>query len=100
MYKILIEKTHDKNGNVTSTLEFIHAEDARVNHPFNAGETITPAEFIGFLNDNPALRESGGWHVASQYPTEDKPVTRWARLVAHTNSPEGHPELQKLGIKE
>lgn len=66
--------------------------------PLNPGQTITPLQLLARLNGNAKLRESSGWHVVNQHAGETKPTTRWQRLIAHTNSKDGHPALKALNL--
>lgn len=73
----------------------IHPDRKLVN-PDKPGEFLTLAQYIAWLNADPARRETAGWHISRQHAGEPQPITRWQRLVNHSLSPEGHPDLRAI----
>ena len=97
---ITIDKDVDKDGHILAVLQFVVHDLAVFTHPVIPGEKMTPVELAAYINDNPDARSNSAWDVVNQLDGEMQPMTRWNRLVAHTNSAVGHPALKQLGLKE
>lgn len=97
--KIVIDYVFNAVGEQMS-VTFIDTDDLKcVIDPSDSNKTLSSIEHIARLNSNPAIRDQAGWHVSAQHPGEPAPMTRWERLVVHTNSPDGHPALKALNLK-
>lgn len=92
---------HDIVGGEVVAEHAIHTEDVPWNHvtdPLNPAQTINMVTLVARLNANPALQATAGWHVMNQLSGEAAPMSRWARLVAHTHSAVGDPALKALNL--
>jgi hypothetical protein len=49
--------------------------------PTNPTQQIDAMTLLQRMNGRPDLREVGGWNVINQLKGEDRPYTRWERLV-------------------
>jgi hypothetical protein len=63
-------------------------------HQHDKENGTTVLHLLKFFMHHPEHRESAGLNVLSQITGEDSPRTRWDRVIAHTESDEGHPELK------
>lgn len=99
--RIVIDTILDsKTGRPAGEIVF-HSEDSNLLfHPDTGKQEMLPSEYIAWLSAHPARRDQAGWHVESKHPTEDKPATRWQRLVNHTASPDGDTALKAVLSQE
>lgn len=99
--EIVIEKLfHPETGKQIGQHVFNSDDNLLVNDPDNPHNFITPARYIAWLDSDPARRDKAGWHTMSQHPDEDKPHSRWDRLIDHTLSDEGCPHLKAVLLIE
>lgn len=98
---IILEKIFASDGKTLIGVHVFNSDDnLLVNDPDNPHNFITPAQYIAWLDSDPARRDKAGWSVMTQHPDEDKPHSRWGRLIDHTLSDEGCPHLKAVLLIE
>jgi hypothetical protein len=71
----------------------------KVEHPDRKSGLVDTMTMLAHHNENPQAREDGGWHITSQLEGEDRPYSRWERLVAACNHPDAPDHIRKMGLK-
>lgn len=98
--RIVIDKIFAPEGHHIADI-CVHTDGLSIYaNPDGTDSRVTFQVLMDMYNADPSLREKAGWHEVSQLEGEDQPMTRWQRLVAHTNSPEGCPTLKILNLGE
>lgn len=99
--RILVDITKHDDGMVTAH-HWLDTEQTQnlPKHHTRDGNYVDMDEFLVALNADPDKRESGGWHVVNQLPGEEKPLTRWQRLLAVTNHPDSPLAVRILDLRE
>jgi hypothetical protein len=62
--------------------------------PEGKGTSTRVIDVIKYYMHHPEHHERAGLTVSNQIAGEDKPRTRWERVIAHIESSDGHVELQ------
>ena len=97
--KIIIDKFINKiDGSIIATIYIDTDWTVKMIHPISNELQVTILDLLPLYNTNPALRETAGWNVVSQLDGEDKPYSRWQRLVNHTNSDAGDTRLKAMSL--
>lgn len=88
----------DSAGNV-HYVEVNESNPKDLDHPDNSGRKCDIVEMLTYHSSNPQAREVGGWHEVNQLEGEDRPYTRWERLLNGIKQlPPDHP-LVALHLK-
>ena len=85
------------------SVHFIETDPAnymKVQHPDGVSGLVGVDVMLQFHNQTPAARTAGGWDVMNQLHGESAPISRWDRLVAACNGPEGTAQAKGLGLKQ
>jgi hypothetical protein len=99
--RIVIDREIEAETGAIIAEQVIHTDESNtIRHPLDNSQTLSIPQFIALMNYDPELREMGGWNVANKLDGETDPMTRWERLLAHTNSEHGDPALKALGLGE
>lgn len=64
-------------------------------HPDGSGEPVDMNGFLKYYIRNPEKREQAGYNIRRQLPGEDKPYSRWERIVKAILASKEHEALRK-----
>lgn len=86
------------DGDLVATLTFDTDPTIRLTNLNSPFQPISPSEFIQMMSVDSALREKNGWNNQTHLIGESKTMTMWDRLLSHTNSADGDPQLKALRL--
>lgn len=98
--RIVIDRDITADGTIVAEHVLQTDDSAWITHPITPQVLLTPIQYIALLNGHPALQAQLGWGVSKQLTNEPQQFTRWQRLLAHTASAQGDPQLKLLALKD
>jgi hypothetical protein len=63
-------------------------------HRHDKENGVRVIDILKFFMHHPEHREAAGLNITNKIIGEDTPRTRWDRIIEHTESAAGHPELK------